>query len=124
VTFGEESIMTPILPPYPFPEKWSTLKQEPTFHKWCIPPTFLVDKRQKVSATSDGVIFFEKDKNFFDELKNGLKTDEVISDDFCYVEDGEQFLMNEVWADRFSKTLKRIRRKAHKVNHSIINKHK
>ncbi len=107
--------MTPILPPFPFPEKWNALPlQMPS--KWCIPPVMATDSNKLTCITS-------KFESYGQKTGSILKKDENLIDEFCFVEDGEQFFMNDFWADRFSKTLKRIKKKAHKANQTIVNKH-
>lgn len=117
--------MTPILPPFPFPNKWSTLLQSQTnknFQKWSVPPECIT----KIERTDDTITSsYNRQQiisNSQERTVSNTSTLELENEHLDYEEYGEQFILNDMWADRFSKTLKRINKKAHKIKRSSIGK--
>jgi hypothetical protein len=94
----------PIPPPFPFPEMWERVNQiqrETLCERWLVPCFAPPPADFKITDTT-GV------------PGSSLPLRDLVHDDFAVVEvDGLE--LNGAWAARFSKTIKRMKQKAHKA---------
>lgn len=88
----------PVLPPFPFPEKWlfvDKLQKETSVKKWLVPNFIKNDneviKEESTKADSSEIGLVDDSSTAFDRIE-----------------------LNEFWAARFSKTIKRMKQKVHK----------
>ena len=123
------SVLNQILPPFPFPEKWNHVKvyQDSSGDKiWSVPsaPTVVgfeipcdalcVEKPAAAAPENE-----EESVHTTTALCTNVVNEEEAhkndqSEYQLYEEECEQLQLSEEWASRFSKTLKRKRRKAHR----------
>ena len=103
---------TPILPPFPFPELWGrvSLAQQISGQKtWLVPE--ILPPVPETDALCGGT----------DNLINYMKSD-IMNGNVFECEDEEELeagddvlVLNEEWAMRFSKTIRKMKQKVHKA---------
>jgi hypothetical protein len=99
--------LRPIPPPFPFPEQWERISQEQHstgFVKWLVPGCEL-PLSQAIDAV--GVGRHENET----QLRDSHALDETGADGYM----DETITLNDAWAVRFSKTIKRMKQKVHKA---------
>jgi hypothetical protein len=97
----------PIPPPFPFPEQWEKISQEQRstgIVKWLVPGCEL----SVLQSTPEGNLDSAKRHG---EALSTLAIDEAAEDGYF----DETITLNESWAVRFSKTIKKMKQKVHKA---------
>ena len=84
-----------ILPPFPFPESWEEIyfhQQQTGIAKWLVPEYDISSQNKIVNSA---------------EKKNVNECDDAF--------EVEELVLNDEWAARLSKTVKRMKQKVHKA---------
>lgn len=98
--------LSPVLPPFPFPELWQRVSEEQLrtgVKRWLVPAT---------NQSSLGPTYEPRQKTGEGQLTKSDPKHPVTDENY---EEDEVVELNEVWAARFSKTIKRMKQKAHKA---------
>ncbi len=119
--------MKPIKPPFPFPTRWLLATQHKLVSNstpWTVPSSsyhkvYLGDTRTVVHAP-----FSEPECDSVghctERVTDMNNTQAIYDQKIMYPNDSdefvEEFVLNDFWASRLSKTLKRLRKKPHKSN--------
>lgn len=98
-----------IAPPFPFPQHWDSVRTMQIVtgdRKWSVPSYSLASVCALVSQTDTQVVSTVLDG----DEETAVNENTVIDDD------EDLLIMNDVWVERLSKSLKRKQKKAYKVN--------
>jgi len=116
---------TPILPPFPFPEKWAEVgmqQRESGTKTWLVPSPAEIEELVRTYFPQDRYIVQDNVEQYIETssvINQGELPAELRPSELDWNEDnGEEFETLELdpaWAARFSKTIKRMKQKVHKA---------
>ena len=124
--------IAPILPPFPFPERWHEIdqKQRSTGTTlWLVPRTDIQNKTDLTPTNTDSTTILS---NTVDRILhfNIYNQQYAITNNESYEENElemeEELVLSSEWAARFSKTIKKMKQKVHKARNKAarLNKKK
>lgn len=117
----------PILPPFPFPERWSQVKVHQSTSgdlRWSTPSQLTADTSAYMPEQSilDASVVERGQFAVTQESSWNMAHVALPEQPEEQEEAGEQFVLSEEWAARFSKTLKRKKRKTHREGQKLARK--
>ena len=105
-----------ILPPFPFPERWADvdLLQRTTGEcRWLVPNSESNPEVDEIASTNQSIVSPDHQEHSAEDTAIPHLQD--WSGEYDDYEETEELELDPVWAERFSKTIKKMKQKVHKA---------
>ena len=105
-----------ILPPFPFPERWADvdlLQHTTGERKWLVPSSESNPEVDEIASTNQPIV--SRDHQEYSTENTIVPHLQDWSGEYDDYVETEELELDPAWAERFSKTIKKMKQKVHKA---------